>query len=589
VREFGFNLKSAVMRISNILIYLSIVLFLAANALHGQTTVTVGTATSTHGTTIAGPINIWYRSMHFQTVYTVAELTAAGLTAGASIKQMGWYVSSAPIHNLPSFTISMGHVASGTDGYVPTSDLTVVYQTGFYAPTAGDYDMLELSTPFVWNGTDDLVIDSCFDRVTSYNGSGTVSIYSGSGNSRYVRSDVMSQCGVSSGNTSSYKPVVRFVIEASPLCEPPVAECAVFTVQLNDNNMAIVTAGDIGSNSTADCGLGSETLSTTIFDCSNLGNNPVVYTITDTNGASDSCSTSVIVEVGSGLPGDWVATDIGNQGAGSDYISEPCMIDSQSGTDFTITTGGYNLIPQNTDNLAFAKVPLCGDGGIQARIDNIEGGYAGLMIRESSAPGSKMLAVYSNMSSLLRRDVRLTTNAPRVTSNVFAHFPNWLRLVRQGNVIRAFYRMGQGNSWILFQQVYLSMPDCVEMGIAVFSTDSFGEATADFENVRYLSIGNQGLSAPNITNGLSEQHVVLKAEVLPNPVRGSFILRLNKSFAAKGQATLFNELGQAVDQQSFSYGETLLSWDSGHLPAGMYFMEIVAENGYREVLKVIRQ
>jgi len=578
------------MKSLNTLFKVLMVMLLTAGSVSAQY-VTVGSATGANTTTGAGPINIFYRSMHYQVVYTAAELTAAGFLPNATIQELGWDVTGTPLYALPNYTIRMDHTTN-TNGStnISTVGMTQVYNSASYTPTAGGFDMLVLSTPFIWNGTDNIVVDVCFDQVSpTYNSSGQVSTYNATTGSRYVRSDASSQCGVNTNSTLGTKPVVRFVIEASPLCEPPVAECAVFTVQLNDNNMAIVTAGDIGSNSTADCGLGSETLSTTIFDCSNLGNNPVVYTITDTNGASDSCSTSVIVEVGSGLPGDWVATDIGNQGAGSDYISEPCMIDSQSGTDFTITTGGYNLIPQNTDNLAFAKVPLCGDGGIQARIDNIEGGYAGLMIRESSAPGSKMLAVYSNMSSLLRRDVRLTTNAPRVTSNVFAHFPNWLRLVRQGNVIRAFYRMGQGNSWILFQQVYLSMPDCVEMGIAVFSTDSFGEATADFENVRYLSIGNQGLSAPNITNGLSEQHVVLKAEVLPNPVRGSFILRLNKSFAAKGQATLFNELGQAVDQQSFSYGETLLSWDSGHLPVGMYFMEIVAENGYREVLKVIRQ
>lgn len=578
------------MKSLNTLFKVLMVMLLTAGSVSAQY-VTVGSATGTNTTTGASPINIFYRSMHYQVVYTAAELTAAGFLANATIQELGWDVTGTPLYALPNYTIRMDHTTNANSSTnISTAGMTQVYNSASYTPTAGGFDMLVLSTPFIWNGTDNIVVDVCFDQVSpTYNSSGQVSTYNATSGSRYVRSDASSQCGANTTTTTAYKPVVRFVIEASPLCEPPVAECAVFTVQLNDNNMAIVTAGDIGSNSTADCGLGSETLSTTIFDCSNLGNNPVVYTITDTNGASDSCSTSVIVEVGSGLPGDWVATDIGNQGAGSDYISEPCMIDSQSGTDFTITTGGYNLIPQNTDNLAFAKVPLCGDGGIQARIDNIEGGYAGLMIRESSAPGSKMLAVYSNMSSLLRRDVRLTTNAPRVTSNVFAHFPNWLRLVRQGNVIRAFYRMGQGNSWILFQQVYLSMPDCVEMGIAVFSTDSFGEATADFENVRYRSIGNQGLSAPNITNGLSEQHVVLKAEVLPNPVRGSFILRLNKSFAAKGQATLFNELGQAVDQQSFSYGETLLSWDSGHLPVGMYFMEIVAENGYREVLKVIRQ
>jgi hypothetical protein len=583
------------MKLMKSLLCMSMMLLLSIGMLHAQTPgsstteIVVGTGTGQNGTTGAGPINIWYKSMHYQAYYSAAELTAAGLLPGAAIEQMGWEVVGAPNSSLPNFTIAMGHTTG--DGAVSNSGLTTVYNTASYTPAAGGFDMLTLSTPFVWNGTDDLVIDNCFDPVPNYHGSGVVKLGSANGlQSRYQRSDIASNCGSIVPTTQNTKPVVKLVFSGGgSSCEEPLARCDIFTVQLDGDGTASVTPGDIGSTSTAECGLASEELSKTDFDCTNLGPNTVVYTITDVNGASDSCAALVMVEKSSGLPGEWVASDIGDQGTGSDYVSDPCMSDSGNGTDFTITTGAYNLIPQNADNLAFAKVPLCGNGGIQARIDNVEGGYAGLIFRESSAPGSKMFAVYSNMSSLLRRDVRLTTNGPRTTSNVFAHYPSWLRIVRQGNLVRAFYRMDQDNSWMLFQQVYLPMPDCMEMGIVVFSTDPFGEAAADFKNVRYLSLGNQGLSVPNVTNWISEQPEVLKAEILPNPVRSSFTLRLNHAVATDGRATLFNEFGQSVAQQPLVGGETILKWESEHLPVGIYFMEIVTENGYREVLKVIRK
>ena len=41
--------------------------------------VTVGTTTGQNAVGNASPINIWYESMHYQTVYTVAELQAAGI------------------------------------------------------------------------------------------------------------------------------------------------------------------------------------------------------------------------------------------------------------------------------------------------------------------------------------------------------------------------------------------------------------------------------------------------------------------------------------------------------------------------------
>jgi hypothetical protein len=211
------------------------------------------------------------------------------------------------------------------------------------------------------------------------------------------------------------------------------------------------------------------------------------------------------------------------------------------------------------------------------------------MIRESSAAGAKMVAVYSNLTNLLRRETRTVTNGARNSGTLFAAFPKWLRLVRQGDYIRAFYRNSNSGNWTLFHQAYVPMGNCVEMGLAVFTTDPNGDATAVFSSVNYQSQGGQSLSAPNIPGWTAETPEVVKASVLPNPVRGQFTLQFSKPLPTAGQATLLNEFGQRLLQQPLRAGERELGWDTGALPAGLYFLEVLTGDGYREVLKVVRQ
>jgi hypothetical protein len=374
--------------------------------------------------------------------------------------------------------------------------------------------------------------------------------------------------------------------------EPPVAVCLSPTVEIQPDGTYAVQESDVydAANSTDNCGIVSVEFSSTVYDCADAGQNfQVVVTATDAKGNFDDCIAYVSVEVGDALPSGWAATDIGDQGDGSSYSYDPCASNNPNRGDFTISTGGYNLIPQNADNLAFTSRELCNNGGIQARIESISGGYAGLMIRESNAPGSKMVAVYSNLTSLLRRDLRTVENGARSSSLSFASFPYWLRLVRQGDYIRGFYRNSDGGSWQPFYQVYLPMENCVEMGLAVFSTDPNGDATAVFNRVQYLSQGNNGLSVPQGMVWEAETDNVLKAVVQPNPVRSNFTLTFTAPLPASGSATLLNEFGQRLSEQVLQAGDTHLDWNVGDLPGGFYFLEVVTKDGFREVLKVVRQ
>ncbi|NJN77911.1 MAG: fibronectin type III domain-containing protein [Saprospiraceae bacterium] len=195
------------------------VLMMCGSALNAQT-ITIGTATGSNSTTAASPINIWYRSLRYQTVYTAAELTGAGASTGA-ILQMGFNVTGVPLYALPNYTIRMKHTTATNAAAHDGVGLTQVYNVASYTPVAGGFDMLTLQTPFAWNGTDNILIDICFDQVPNYDQSGQISIFTSTLGARYIRADSAPQCGLNTGTTLGEKPVIQMVLGTPPSCSMP--------------------------------------------------------------------------------------------------------------------------------------------------------------------------------------------------------------------------------------------------------------------------------------------------------------------------------------------------------------------------------
>ncbi len=76
----------------------------------------------------------------------------------------------------------------------------------------------------------------------------------------------------------------------------PVALCQDITVQLDATGVASITTGDIDNGSGDACGIASMTLDVTNFDCTNVGANTVILTVTDNNGNVSTCTSTVTVE-----------------------------------------------------------------------------------------------------------------------------------------------------------------------------------------------------------------------------------------------------------------------------------------------------
>jgi hypothetical protein len=77
----------------------------------------------------------------------------------------------------------------------------------------------------------------------------------------------------------------------------PVMSCtSAFTVQLDSNGNASITAADIDNGSTDACGIASLSIDTASFDCNSIGANTVTLTATDNNGNTNTCTTTVTVQ-----------------------------------------------------------------------------------------------------------------------------------------------------------------------------------------------------------------------------------------------------------------------------------------------------
>lgn len=150
--------------------------------LDAVSTVSVDGKIGTGTTSVNSPINPFYTSYtdkRSQMVYTASELTALGFKAG-KIDSIAYFLTSNTVSTttLPTFAISikMGNTSvsdySTTGVFVTTPALTTVYTNTAYpnpGPPTTVPTMLSFpfTTPFIWDGTSNVVVEICQDNTTT--------------------------------------------------------------------------------------------------------------------------------------------------------------------------------------------------------------------------------------------------------------------------------------------------------------------------------------------------------------------------------------------------------------------------------------
>ncbi len=143
-------------------------------------------AQNTASTTAPGypaPYTVYYGGQRMQMLITAAELTTAGFSAGSPITSLEFPVVSlgsnwgGTLTACQNFQVSVGHTALTSISSFQTG-LTQVIAPGSFTPTVGYNNTHTFSSPFVWNGTSNLIIETTFsnsitggtnDLVTQYN------------------------------------------------------------------------------------------------------------------------------------------------------------------------------------------------------------------------------------------------------------------------------------------------------------------------------------------------------------------------------------------------------------------------------------
>lgn len=177
----------------------------------------LGSGTNATGSSDGSPINIYYKSLHSQAVYTKAELNAQGIFGPMLLTRLAWDVVNPPLYPLTNFRIRIKHTdKSNVATWHTAAGLETVYTSASYAPQAG-IGMIQLDSPFWWNGVDNILVDTAFGPISNWNSSGTVRYTSITNGFLFVRSDSGDQGNIfSAGSLVSSRPNLKMGFNPIP-------------------------------------------------------------------------------------------------------------------------------------------------------------------------------------------------------------------------------------------------------------------------------------------------------------------------------------------------------------------------------------
>jgi hypothetical protein len=151
----------------------------------------------------------WWGSKN-QYLIHASEMIAAGLSAG-TIDNMGFDVVSAIGLPLTNLTISLKSTTATTLTAWETGFGAPNYSVALYTPTANSVNVHTLTTPFVWDGSSNIVIETCFNN-SAWGSAHEVRYSNTSYNSTlYYYADIATVCSApGTPSTMTSRPNIRF-------------------------------------------------------------------------------------------------------------------------------------------------------------------------------------------------------------------------------------------------------------------------------------------------------------------------------------------------------------------------------------------
>ena len=202
---------------------LFILLFLASFVSMKAQEIIIGTGSSTSSSVAFYPL---YMDSWYESTYLSSEVNAAGAILSVSLQATGSSTLSCE-----TVDIYMGHRSSGsyssTTNWTPASELTLVYSgtNESIGSGTGGWETFNLQVPFVYNGTDNLVI-VWSKHATSWTSSVTYAYTTTSDYTNLYRNtdndaSYAQHPGSASGSRGSNRPNIKLMI-GNVDCMPPV-------------------------------------------------------------------------------------------------------------------------------------------------------------------------------------------------------------------------------------------------------------------------------------------------------------------------------------------------------------------------------
>ncbi|MBK8702434.1 MAG: fibronectin type III domain-containing protein [Saprospiraceae bacterium] len=383
----------------------------------------------------------------------------------------------------------------------------------------------------------------------------------------------LGSCGIGTGGTPTngvwYKLVGNGAQVTASLCGSAydtklhvyTGTCAGLTCLVsNDDNNA--------------CGSGS-TRSQVIFNA-NVGTDYYILV----NGFSNSTgafSLSLTCLCGPALGAPWTVTNIGASNGGA--IENVC--------DGTIDVKATNYGSPTNDVQTYAWQQLCGNGFIKAKLNNVtNGGWGGIMFRENNAGGSKKIALRSQLTSTVVRDLRASTNgAAQQQQFPRPNTPQWLRLTRTGNVFLGETSV-DGVNWDFTFSTTMILPSCIEVGLFAQSINVNTTTTAVFSNIMGVALTPPVIPLVQGNNDTEVESIGFS--LFPNPAKDEVNIKLPSYIGKQVQIVVYNNVGQAVIVRDIDEVQDAIErLPLTELANGVYFVTVRSEGMPMQTQKLI--
>jgi hypothetical protein len=358
-------------------------------------------------------------------------------------------------------------------------------------------------------------------------------------------------------SNSDYTTVSWIVDLTNPLAVAKVSG----TVTLDPTGNYTLIPADVLS-SYSDAGVGVETVSMVpaSVSCANLGLLTIIVTVTDYCGNQTIVTPQITVLQGTALLSPWVQGNTSPSANGTAVYS-PC---TNNGT-FYLTTQGVSAPKVDVHDFVYQQ--LCGNGTVIVRLDDVQnGGWAGVMMRESNAVGSKTVLFKTKLyNPMVLIGVRSTTNGN--ISNTTQNIPSihWMKIQRTSSNTFKIYTSYDGTTWIRRYTATVAMNNCINAGFFTENAVSGRTTTTWFDHAEV--VGYLKDTEEENTDIINQD--LFDVMVYPNPASDHVSISIPEN-DKKVKVTLINASGLVVETSEFNAMDA--EYPISHIKPGMYLL-----------------